>query len=210
MCREKRHGRGETVRIAVIEGSMRKEMHTAGLVARVLDAMGASEPEIEILRTAEMSIEACRVVCSSYCSSHPFRCSIPDDAMNALECMQHADTVLLATPLYFRAPPARFHTLMERLISLHFFRESQRIEDETRPLSGKPCGLVAVTEYSSPQGLLEYLADVSRLLGLAPVMLNRFPYLGVGAEGDPEKDRIFDPLGACAELASRLVVAAAH
>ena len=111
------------MRIVVIEGSMRKAMHTAGLVARVLDSINASEPDVRILRTAEMSIEACRVTCSSYCSSHPFRCSIPDDAMTALEHLRQADAVLLATPLYFRAPPARFHTLMERLISLHFFRE---------------------------------------------------------------------------------------
>ena len=195
------------MRIVVIEGSMRKEMHTAGLVARVLDSMSASESDVRILRTAEMSIEACRVTCASYCSSQLFRCSIPDDAMTALEHLQQADAVLLATPLYFRAPPARFHTLMERLISLHYFRESQRIEGETRPLSGKPCGLIAVTEYSSPQGMLEYLADVSRLLGMEPITLRRFPYLGVAAEGDPERDRIFEPLNACVELAAGLTAA---
>ena len=195
------------MKIVVIEGSMRREMHTARLVTRVLDAMGTSEPEIEILRTAEMSVEGCQVACSSYCSSHPFACSVSDDAMTVLESMQHADAILLAAPLYFRAPPARFHTLMERLISLHFFRESQQIEDETKPLSGKPCGLIAVTEYSSPQGMLEYLTDVARLLGMEPVTLDRFPYLGVGAQGDPERDRIFDPLSACGQLAAGLTFA---
>lgn len=197
------------MRVAVIEGSMRKKMNTARLAARVLDAMQAAVPtlDIDILRTAEMSVEPCRVVCSAFCTSNPYQCALADDAMTTLERMRHADAILLATPLYFRAPPARFHTLMERLISVHFFHESQGRASETRPLSGKPCGLIGVTEYSNPQGILEYLSDVSRLLGLAAVSLDRFPYLGVGGQGDLDNDGVFRPLAACETLAANLVTA---
>ena len=197
------------MRVAVIEGSMRKKMNTARLVARVLDAMQAAIPtaDIEILRTAEMSVEPCRVSCSAFCTSHPYQCALADDAMTTLERLRHADAVLLATPLYFRAPPARFHALMERLISVHFFHESHGGKREARPLSNTPCGLIGVTEYSNPQGILEYLADVSRLLGLKTITLDRFPYLGVGGQGDLDNDDVFHPLAACGTMAERLIAA---
>ena len=65
----------------------------------------------------------------------------------------------------------------------------------------------AVAEYSNPHHLLEYLADFSTLLGMQPVRVDRFPYLGVGNHGTIEADEVFSPLERAGDLADALVEA---
>ena len=76
-------------------------------------------------------------------------------------------------------------------------------------MSGKRCGLISVSEYSDPQFILEYLTGVCHLLAMEPIRLSRFPYLGVGGQGDVSDDPVFRPLRACHEMAERLASALA-
>lgn len=73
------------------------------------------------------------------------------------------------------------------------------------PVAGKPCGLVAVAEYSNPHHLLEYLVDFCSLLGMNPVRVQRFPYLGVGVHGAAEDDGVFPPLERAKDLPQEVV-----
>ena len=88
-----------------------------------------------------------------------------------------------------------------------FFYEAAGHTAEGLPLVDKPCGLVAVAEYSNPHVLLEYLHDFCLLLKMQPVELHAFPYLGVGGHGDLDRDEIFRPFERAKDLAEALVAA---
>ena len=190
-----------------VVGSRRKDGHTTTLVRTVLGEASAREPSIstELLHIVDRTIEPCRVLCSKHCITHPYQCVLSDDVAEILTQMAAADALVIGTLLYFRAPPAGFHALIERLISMAFYQETRGRGDAGSPLAGKPCGLVAVAEYSNPHGMLEYLHDFCMLLGMAPKRLDRFPYLGVGVHGDPEADHVFRPYERAADLAVALL-----
>jgi multimeric flavodoxin WrbA len=194
------------MKILGIVGSMRKNRTTGTLVERVISEIETlnREASSEILYTSDLQIRPCRVICSSYCIENPFNCSLEDELPSVLERMIQADVLVLATPLYFRAPPAQFQAFAERLISIFFFQETQGRGDVDSPLAGKPCGLIGVAEYSNPQGILEYLHDFCTVLKMRPVRLDSFPYLGVAGRGDIGGDKIFQPLARAKELAAAI------
>jgi multimeric flavodoxin WrbA len=189
-------------------GSMRKNEHTHKLVHHVIEDMKRLEPgiESELIHLADQDVHACKVVCSEFCSSLAYQCSTKDDVPAILNQMISADALIIATPLYFRAPPARFQAMIERLISIFFFYESKG-GSKASPLQDKPCGLIGVAEYSNPHQMLEFLHDFCSVLKMRPVTLNHFPYLGVACQGDLQKDTFFNPLERSKELASTLAQA---
>ena len=189
-----------------IVGSMRKNSHTNTLVNRVVDDLKALEPDTkaEIIHIVDQDIHPCRVVCSKYCSSHAYQCSLADDVPVILRKMAQADVLIIGTPLYFRAPPAQFQAWVERMISIFYYHEAQGGGDEASPIKGKLCGLVGVAEYSNPHMMLEYLHDFCNVLKMKPVGIERFPYLGVAGQGDVNKDTVFHPFEKSRELAAAI------
>lgn len=192
-----------SMHILGIVGSMRKNRHTHTLVTRVIDEMRTLAPDLEsdVIHIADQTIHPCRVVCSSYCATHPYQCATPDDATAILDRMIQADALVIGAPLHFRAPPAQFQAWVERLVSLFFFHESQGQNAVPSPLKGKPCGLVGVAEYSNPHYILEYLHDFCTVLKMRPVLLDAFPYLGVAGQGNVKNDTIFHPFERAKDLA---------
>lgn len=192
-----------------IVGSMRKNSHTNTLVNRVISDMKCIDSDVvaDVIYVADKTIHPCRVTCSGYCANNPYQCSISDDATEILNWMVKADVLVIGTPLYFRAPPAKFQALVERLVSIFFFKETQGGSDEESPLTGKPCGLIGVTEYSNPHQVLEYLHGFCTVLKMSPVVLEKFPYLGVAGQGEinENEDEVFHPFGRCKDLAGALV-----
>ncbi|MFC2078397.1 flavodoxin family protein [Candidatus Bipolaricaulota bacterium] len=198
------------MRVLGIVGSMRRNRNTETLVRRVISEMEAVSSSLtsELVQTPELTCQPCRVVChDANCSAHLFRCAIADDVMLVLEKMTSADVLVIGAPQYFRGPPAGFHAMIERMISMAYFYESATFSDQNSPFAGKPCGLVGVAEYSNPQEILEYLHDFCLLLGMQPVTLSSFPYLGVGGHGKLEKDDVFHPFGRAREMAVELISA---
>jgi multimeric flavodoxin WrbA len=197
------------MRILGIMGSMRKNGHTGALVNRVIDEAKHIDSGVvaDVVYVADRAIHPCRVVCSNYFSNHSYQCSISDDATEILRQMVAADALVIGAPLYFRGPPAQFQALIERLISIFFYRESQGNGGEPSPLAGKPCGLVGVAEYSNPHQVLEYLHDFCTVLKMRSVTLDRFPYLGVAGQGEIDTDAVFRPFERAEELAAALVAA---
>jgi len=122
--------------------------------------------------------------------------------------MLEADAVIFGAPQYFRGPPAGFHAMIERMISMAYYYETAGHAHDGSPLAGTPCGLVAVAEYSNPHAILEYLHDFCLLLKMRPIELPSFPYLGVGGHGDLETDEVFRPFKRAQELARGLLEAA--
>ncbi len=195
------------MQILALSGSMRKKGSTKTLLDRILGDMQRIEPWVsaDVIHGAELDVAPCRVTCSRHCSRKPFQCAVDDDLASILERMVAADALLIGAPLYFRGPPAQFQALIERLVSLFFFQEGQGEEAAVSPLLGKPCGLVAVAEYSNPHGVLEYLHDFCTVLKMRPVKLDHFPYLGVAGQGELEQDQVFRPFERSTELAQALL-----
>jgi multimeric flavodoxin WrbA len=190
-----------------IVGSMRKDRHTHALVGRLFSDIRAIDPgmESEVIQIADLRIEPCRVLCSEFCGSRDFQCTINDDVPSIVQRMIAADALLIGTPLYFRAPPARFHALVERLISMAFCRQTAADPAAASPLRGKPCVLIGMTEYSNPAQVLEYLTDACNLLQMDPVRLDQFPYWGIGAQGDAAREEPFHPAACSREMAGKLI-----
>ena len=188
-----------------VVGSVRKGRNTDMLVRLTMEEAVRLLPGAtgDIIYATDYPCAPCRVACSAICTSPPYRCAIDDGATQILARMAAADAVILGAPQYFRAPPAGFHTLIERLTSLSFFQET-RISCAEPALAGKPCGLVAVSEYSNPQFVLEYLHDACLLLGMRPVRLGAFPYIGVGGHGDLDNDVTFRPMERARDLGREL------
>lgn len=194
-----------------IVGSMRRDGNTETLVRKVISEMTAIDASVtpQLVHTMDLKCHPCRVVCHpAHCSVHRFDCSIADDVMDVLAHMKEADALVIGAPHYFRGPPAGFHTMVERMQSMAFFHEAAGHSRKGSPLADKPCGLIAVAEYSNPQVILEYLHDVCLLLNMRPIGLPSFPYLGVGGHGELEKDRVFRPFERARELAAELVATA--
>lgn len=192
-----------------IVGSMRKNRCTNTLVLHCIDSVRKLSPEVEseILYTLDYKIDPCAVTCSRFCSDHPFKCTHEkDDLQKIMAKMIEADALIIGAPLYVKAPPAHFHTFVEKMTSLFYFNECSELSSIS-PLNEKPCGLVAVAEYSNPYSILEYLQDFCLLLKMRPLTLKSFPYLGVAGQGDLTKDQVFKPFRQ-SELLAQLMVEA--
>lgn len=185
------------MKIVSINGSMRPGDGTEVLINAVVSQVREHVPETghTSLSVRELGILPCEMVCSGYCAESDFTCLLEDDVNGILGAMEAADVVIIGAPLYFRVPSAKFHMLAERLISIFYNRErSGGMENVHSPLYNKPCVLIGVAEYTSPNHVLEYLQEFCHVLKMRPVMLPRFPYLGIGAQGALETDRMFQPL----------------
>lgn len=183
------------MKILGIVGSMKKNGNTNALVSHCVDSIKNIVPdcESEIIYISEKKVQPCRVTCSKYCSEKPYQCSINDDVPAILKKMIEADALIIGAPLYVRVPSAHFHAFIERLISMFFFNECNDQITTESPLNNKPCGLIAVAEYSNPQQILEYLRDFCLLLKMKPVSLKKFPYIGASGQGEIKNDKIFKP-----------------
>jgi len=199
--------RGDKMHILGIVGSMRRNKNTNTLVNQVMNDIESidSNAVLDLINLVDKNVCPCRVVCSTYCSSNPYQCSISDDVIEILLRMTKADALVIGAPLYFRAPPAKFQAFIERLVSMFYFYESQGTGEKESPLKGKPCGLVGVAEYSNPYQILEYLHDFCTVLKMSPVVIEKFPYLGVAGQGDMREDEVFKPFERSKDLAKGIV-----
>lgn len=185
------------MKIVSINGSMGPRNETEVLINEVVRQVREHMPQAEhkSLSVRELAILPCEMECSDYCAQSNFTCRLEDDLNGVLSDMEAADVVIIGAPLYFRVPSAKFHMLAERLISIFYNRErSGGMENVHSPLYNKPCVLIGVAEYTSPNHVLEYLQEFCHVLKMRPVMLPRFPYLGIGAQGALETDRMFQPM----------------
>lgn len=62
-----------------------------------------------------------------------------------------------------------------------------------------------MAEYSNPHQILEYLFDFCTVLKMRPVVLEKFPYLGVAGQGDVNEDVVFNLFERSKDLADALV-----
>jgi multimeric flavodoxin WrbA len=181
------------MKILAINGSMRKNRHTSSIISNVIERIKqkGENVTVDFVEIVDLNVSSCNVICSNYCSTHPFKCTIKDDVGIVLNQMIHSDVILIGSPLYFRGPPSKFQCLIERLISIFYYLESSESMTYSAPLKNKPCGLIGVTEYSNPHQILEYLHDFCMVLNMKPILLENFPYLGIAGQESLEGTKIF-------------------
>lgn len=195
------------MKVLAIVGSMRKDKYTNMLVNSLIDDIKEIQEDVksDIIYICDKEIMNCKVMCSSYCMSGNYECSIKDDVSEILRKMIEADALIIGAPLYFRTPPAIFHTFAERLVALFFNKECQGSDAKESPLFKKPTALIGLAEYSNPSQILEYLSDFCNILKMNALKISRFPYIGIGGQGDITCDRIFSPLECSREMAKVLI-----
>lgn len=191
-------------KILCIIGSMKKDGNTGRLAkfvveeARRLDAAISSE----FLYASDLSVGPCKVVCSAFCAKTPHTCAVMDDVPMVLDKIRQADAVLLASPLYINIP-ATLNALLERLVQLAFAAETNGIPPDPG-INGKPCALAAVAEYTDPSHVLEHLHRVALCLKMRPLLIQKYPYIGVGGQGRLEDHSVLSPFERGKDLARRL------
>ena len=191
------------MKILAINGSMRKNQTTNSIILNIVDQIKQKRENVTIsmIHIADLNVSPCNVICSKYCSTHPYKCTIKDDIATILNQMINSDVILIGAPLYFRGPPSKFQCLIERLISIFYYLESESKETFASPLLQKPCGLIGVAEYSNPHFILEYLHDFCTVLKMNPLCLHNFPYLGVACQGKLDPPDVFYTQARIRELA---------
>lgn len=192
--------------MVALVGSMKKDGTTNYFVSKVLEEAKKIDSSIkhEIIYVSDLNIECCGVICSAYCSNNPYHCTAQDDLKLILDKIKASDALIFGAPLYVKSPPARTTALIEKLVTLAYFSESKGTKVE-HPLNNKPCGLVGTTEYDDPLCVLEFLHNFVVNLRMTPLILKNYPFLGVGANGNKQNDKLFDPLERSKELAQLLV-----
>lgn len=193
------------MKILCIIGSMKKDGNTNRVAKFIVEEAKRLNSSIEsdFLYASELSIKPCKVVCTAFCTKTPHTCSINDDLSLVLDRIRQADAVLLASPLYVNIP-ATLNTLLERLIQLAFMAEANGIQPDPG-IKGKPCALVALAEYTDPSHVLEHLHRVALCLKMNPLLIQKYPYIGVAGQGKLDENSILSPFERGKDMAYRLV-----
>ena len=100
-------------KILVLIGSPRKGGNT-DLLARAF-AEGASEKhEVEVIRVADYKIDPC-IGCNACFAKEDHSCFQKDDMAKIYEKLKQADTLVIASPVYFYGLSAQLKALVDRL-----------------------------------------------------------------------------------------------
>ena len=100
-------------RIVVLVGSVRREGNTA-LLAKAFAEGAGKRHEVELVSVADYSIHPC-LGCNRCYSAEGNRCVQQDDMGKIYEKLKGADTLVIASPVYFYGVSAQLKALIDRL-----------------------------------------------------------------------------------------------
>ena len=100
-------------RIVVLVGSVRRGGNTE-LLARAFAEGAAAKHDVELVSVADYSIHPC-TGCNCCFTSEGNRCIRQDDMVQICEKLRRADTVVVASPVYFYGLSAQLKALIDRL-----------------------------------------------------------------------------------------------
>lgn len=100
-------------RIVVLVGSVRKGGNTELLAKAFADGAG-QDNEVELLSVADYNVHPC-IGCNYCYLSEGSRCVQQDDMVKIYDMLRQADTVIVASPVYFYGISAQLKALIDRL-----------------------------------------------------------------------------------------------
>jgi multimeric flavodoxin WrbA len=146
--------------------------------------------DAEIIQFADLEIKPC-THCWESCGQVPFKCVVEDDLIMVLDKMKSTDGIIISCPLYFYIP-SKFQAFIERLVCLEYYTKAKHPDIVTYPLSGKLCGLIVNSGAGGHNTLdaLRLLTSYVLSLHMHPLIIDKYPYLGISAKGGDEKGEI--------------------
>ena len=121
-----------------VAGSARRGGNSDRLLEMALEGAKAAGAEVEIIVPAELSFSPC-LACEKCRKTG--RCVLSDGAEEAYRLLLSCQGLVVATPVYFRGPPARLKALVDRAQFLYFRRYELR---EAGLPQGRPALLLLV------------------------------------------------------------------
>ena len=101
-------------KIAVLVGSPRRGGNTAMLAQAFIDGIDKQKYSVETLSVADVKVGGCTGCNACYAdSSH--RCVQKDDMQELYKKLADADTIVIATPVYFYGISAQLKCIVDRL-----------------------------------------------------------------------------------------------
>ncbi len=98
-----------------IQGSPRKDGNTALIMSEFMDEVKNLGVEIELIDISEKRIQPCKE-CNT-CENKGF-CPINDDMQDIYRLFVKSDLIVMATPMFFYAPPAQLKAMIDRTQAL--------------------------------------------------------------------------------------------
>lgn len=99
--------------IIILVGSTRKNGNTA-LLAKSFAEGAAKNNNVEIISVADYNINPC-IGCNSCFTREGYKCFQNDDMVQIYEKLLNADTVIIASPVYFYGISAQLKAIVDRL-----------------------------------------------------------------------------------------------
>ncbi len=140
------------MKLIAINGSPRKNKNTATLIKHALDGASSAGAETELIHLYDLNFKGCIScsACKTKDSSSYGKCAYKDELSPVLEKIKEADSVIIASPIYFSSASGETISFLERLI----YPEVAY----TKPFSAvnsfrKKCGLIFTMNLSSNEVL---------------------------------------------------------
>lgn len=102
-------------KILVLSGSPRKGGNSDLLCDEFVKGAKEAGHEVEKIFIREKKIAYCNGC--YFCQTHPDQCAIKDDMAEILDKMQAADTIVMASPVYFYSIDAQMKALIDRCVA---------------------------------------------------------------------------------------------
>lgn len=101
-------------KIVVLVGSMRKEGNTATLTSAFVKGAQKSGHEVTVVSVADYKVAPCSG-CNACRKRKNQDCAVHDDMEKVFPILKEADTVVLASPVYFYGLSASLKAIIDRL-----------------------------------------------------------------------------------------------
>ena len=102
--------------IVILSGSPRKNGNTDKLVAAFVEGAESAGKSVKLFRTADMGIAGC--LGCGHCHKNDGECVQKDDMPEILEALKVADTLVLASPVYYFSVTAQLKLAIDRTYAL--------------------------------------------------------------------------------------------
>jgi multimeric flavodoxin WrbA len=99
------------MRVLGIHGSPRKGGNSDLLLQRALEGAESAGAEVASLRAADLDMGGC-LECGG--CDETGECVVDDDMQKVYPRLDRADAIILATPVFFYAPPAQLKAIIDR------------------------------------------------------------------------------------------------
>ena len=165
------------MKIVAVLGSPRAESNSAGLAQRLLDAAAGLGAEVQKFFVNKMDFKGCQG-CES-CKTTSDRCILEDELTEVLESIKKADTLVLASTVYFGDISGRLKCFFDRTYSYFNPDFSSRLP------SGKKAVFILVQGEPEEElfgDIFPRYAHWLKLFGFSPIYQLRAT--GVRAPGD--------------------------